>query len=72
MTEIKSLKNRIEPWKDLIQQVEDTQTLYDLAEESGDASLESEIANEFEKIKQEMLKVKEEIDNITNKSIKKK
>ena len=53
MTEIKSLKNRIEPWKYLIQQVEDTQTLYDLAEESGDASLESEIANEFEKIKQE-------------------
>lgn len=53
MTEIKSLKNRIEPWKYLIQQVEDTQTLYDLAEESEDSSLESEIANEFEKIKQE-------------------
>jgi len=53
MTEIKSLKNRIEPWKDLIQQVEDTQTLYDLAEESEDSSLESEIASEFEKIKQE-------------------
>lgn len=53
MTEIKNLKNRIEPWKDLIQQVEDTQTLYDLAEESEDSSLESEIASEFEKIKQE-------------------
>lgn len=53
MTEIKNLKNRIEPWKDLIQQVEDAQTLYDLAEESEDSSLESEIASEFEKIKQE-------------------
>ena len=53
MTEIKNLKNRIEPWKNLIQQVEDTQTLYDLAEETGDASLEAEISSEFNKIKAE-------------------
>ncbi len=53
MTEIKNLKNRIEPWKALIQQVEDAQTLYDLAEETGDDSLEAEISSEFTKIKAE-------------------
>ena len=53
MTEIKNLKNRIEPWKALIQQVEDIQTLYDLAEETGDDSLEAEISSEFNKIKAE-------------------
>lgn len=53
MTEIKNLKNRIEPWKELIQQVEDAQTLYDLAEETGDDSLEAEISSEFNKIKVE-------------------
>ena len=53
MTEIKNLKNRIEPWKNLIQKVEDTQTLYDLAEETGDDSLEAEISSEFNKIKAE-------------------
>lgn len=53
MTEIKNLKNRIEPWKTLIQQVEDAQTLYDLADETGDDSLEAEISSEFNKIKAE-------------------
>ena len=53
MTEIKNLKNRIEPWKALIQQVEDAQTLYDLADETGDDSLEAEISSEFNKIKAE-------------------
>ena len=37
----------------MIQQVEDAQTLYDLADETGDDSLEAEISSEFNKIKAE-------------------
>ena len=51
MGEIKSLKNRIEPWRELVQKVEDLETLYELAEESGDVSLEGEISSEYESIK---------------------
>ncbi len=47
MTEIKSLKNRIEPWRELIQKMDDISTLYELAVEGDDASLEEEISSEL-------------------------
>ncbi len=47
LSDIKMLKNRIEPWRDLCAQVEDLATLYELAEESGDQSLEEEIKNNY-------------------------
>ncbi|WP_100067773.1 peptide chain release factor 2 [Treponema vincentii] len=37
LTEIKKLKNRIEPWETLIADIEDLQTLYELTQEAGDA-----------------------------------
>ena len=57
MSEIKSLKNRIEPWKQLIQECEDLQTLYELAEESQDSSMESEVSKEYDSIKEKYEKL---------------
>lgn len=37
LSEIKKLKNRIEPWEALIADIEDIQTLYELTQEAGDA-----------------------------------
>ncbi|MGI5075695.1 peptide chain release factor 2 [Treponema vincentii] len=37
LSEIKKLKNRIEPWETLIADIEDLQTLYELTQEAGDA-----------------------------------
>ncbi|MBQ0003112.1 MAG: peptide chain release factor 2 [Treponema sp.] len=43
MNQIKSLKNRVEPWKALMQDIDDIEAMYELAEESGDADTENEI-----------------------------
>ncbi len=48
MSDIKILKNRVEPWQELVSSVEDLETLYELAAESGDESLEPEIKKHFE------------------------
>lgn len=45
------LKNRIEPWKELIKTMEDIEATYELAEESRDAELEAEVASEYEAAK---------------------
>lgn len=50
LSEIKQLKNRIEPWKELIASIEDAETLYELALESGDDSLEQEIRTNLDEI----------------------
>lgn len=47
LTEIKSLKNRVEPWKELIAIMEDIEATYELAEESGDADLEAEVETAY-------------------------
>lgn len=44
LSEIKALRSKIEPWKEMIASVEDLETLYELAAESGDDSLEEEIS----------------------------
>lgn len=43
MSEIKSLRSRVEPWEKLIDDLNDLEALYELAEESEDESLVSEI-----------------------------
>ena len=48
--DIKALKNRIEPWKELIAAIEDTEALYELAVEGGDDSLEDEIKSSLASI----------------------
>lgn len=43
MNTIKMLKGRVEPWKKLVASIQDMEALYELAEESEDASLEAEL-----------------------------
>ena len=43
LSEIKMLKNRIEPWKELIANIDNMEALYELVEEEFDADLEQEI-----------------------------
>ncbi|MBP3416609.1 MAG: peptide chain release factor 2 [Spirochaetaceae bacterium] len=43
MTEIKQLRSRIEPWKDLMAAADDMEALYELGVETGDASVEEEL-----------------------------
>ena len=45
------LKNRIEPWKELIKTMDDLEATYELAEESRDAELEAELISESEAAK---------------------
>ena len=56
MSELKGLKNRYEPWNELCAEVDDLETLYELAIEAGDENevpgIESslkEICARFEK-----------------------
>lgn len=49
MAEIRKLKNRVEPWKQLLGDYEDIQAMYELAEESGDAGDEDEVRSMLEK-----------------------
>jgi peptide chain release factor 2 len=43
MSELKSLKGRIEPWENLLRELDDLEALYELAAESGDESMTPEI-----------------------------
>jgi len=52
LQEIKLLKNKIEPWRDLVKTCEDLETLYELATESADDGLEDEISQTFNKAKE--------------------
>jgi peptide chain release factor 2 len=47
MTELKSLKNRYDPWKALKSEIDDLETLYELACEAGDESEAAGIENSF-------------------------
>ena len=49
MAEIRKLKNRVEPWKQLLGDYDDIQAMYELAEESGEASDEDEVRSMLEK-----------------------
>ena len=51
MNDIKMLKGRIEPWRELIQEVSDMETLYDLGVEEDDQSVEKELKELYEKAK---------------------
>ena len=51
MNTIKMLKGRVEPWKELKTSVEDMDAMYELAEESGDSSLESDLLEMYEETK---------------------
>lgn len=48
LSNIKILKNRIEPWRKLVSAMDDLEALYELAIESGDSSMEDEIKAEYD------------------------
>ncbi|MBP5793304.1 MAG: peptide chain release factor 2, partial [Spirochaetaceae bacterium] len=52
LSEIKLLKNRIEPWKALLAEIEDAEALFELATEGKDESLEAEIKASLDTIKE--------------------
>lgn len=47
MNDLKYLKGRVDPWRQLISKVDDLETLYELALESNDQELENELKNEL-------------------------
>lgn len=49
MAEIRKLKNRVEPWKQLLSDFGDIEAMYELAEESGDSGDEDEVRAMLEK-----------------------
>lgn len=53
MNEIKMLKGRIDPWKQLVADIQDIETLYELGIEEGDQSVEKELQEQYEKAKAE-------------------
>ena len=54
--EIKYLKNRIEPWKELIVKIEDIEATYELAFESGDEELTEEVETLYNEAKEKFEK----------------
>ncbi|MCQ2610705.1 MAG: peptide chain release factor 2 [Treponema sp.] len=45
---MRSLRNRVEPWKELITEIDDIQAMYDLGIESGDNSVEDEVKQMYD------------------------
>ena len=48
MSEIKQLRNRIEPWKELVAAADDMDALYELGMETGDDSVEAELKSLYD------------------------
>lgn len=57
MGDIKSLKARVEPWKELVAAIEDAEALYELAVEGADESLEEEIRTSMNGIREKFEKL---------------
>lgn len=57
MGDIKSLKARVEPWKELVAAIEDAEALYELAVEGADESLEDEIRTSMNGIREKFEKL---------------
>ena len=51
MSQIRKLKNRIEPWKKIIADMDDLEAMYELAAESGETSDEDEVRSMYEAAK---------------------
>ncbi len=51
MSQIRKLKNRIEPWKKIIADMDDLEAMYELAAESGEQSDEDEVRTMYEDAK---------------------
>ena len=45
MAQVRKLKARVEPWKEMVSELGDIEAMYELAEESGDAAEENELSS---------------------------
>ena len=52
MAQIRKLKNRIEPWKRILKDLDDLETMYELAEESNDSGDEEEVQKMYSTLKE--------------------
>ena len=57
MSQIRRLKNRIEPWKKILADMDDLEAMYELAAESGEASDEDEVRSMYEAAKEQFEKL---------------
>ncbi|MGP1457713.1 MAG: peptide chain release factor 2 [Treponema sp.] len=57
MSDVRKLKNRIEPWKEMLSEFSDVEAMFDLAEESGDAADEDETRKMFAAAKEKFEKL---------------
>ena len=57
MSQIRRLKNRIEPWKKILADMDDLEAMYELAAESGEASDEEEVRSMYEAAKEQFEKL---------------
>ena len=57
MSQIRRLKNRIEPWKKIIADMDDLEAMYELAAESGEAGDEEEVRSMYEATKEQFEKL---------------
>lgn len=57
MSQIRKLKNRVEPWRKIIADIDDLDAMYELAAESGEQSDEDEVRSMYEKAKEQFEKL---------------
>ena len=57
MSQIRKLKNRVEPWKKLIADMDDLEAMYELASESGEESDEAEVRSMYDAAKKQFEKL---------------
>lgn len=57
MSQIRKLKNRVEPWKKLIADMDDLEAMYELASESGEESDEAEVRSMYDAAKEQFEKL---------------
>lgn len=57
MSQIRKLKNRVEPWRKIIADMDDIDAMYELAEESGDQADEDEVRAMYDSAKAEFEKL---------------
>ncbi|MCR4630316.1 MAG: peptide chain release factor 2 [Treponema sp.] len=57
MSQIRKLKNRVEPWRKLLSEMNDLDAMYELAEESGEQSEEDEVRSMYEAAKESFEKL---------------
>ncbi|MEL3900367.1 peptide chain release factor 2 [Treponema phagedenis] len=57
MSELKVLRSRVEPWRELQTDIEDLQALYDLAEEAEDEQMTDEIDSVYQKLSERFEKL---------------